>query len=69
MTRTPENDDELMTRTEAAKYLALQPQTLAAWACKGRNVIPFIKHGKYVRYRRSDLEAFLADHTVGKDPE
>lgn len=59
--------DQLFTRREAAKYLGLRPQTLAKWAMDGSNV-PFIRVGRSVRYRRSDLEEFLRRRTVGSLP-
>lgn len=51
---------ELLTRPAAADYLGLKPQTLAAWATLGRYGLRYIKCGRLVRYRRSDLDAFLA---------
>ena len=70
--RSPENvmatTDELLTRQEAAELLTIQPQTLAVWAAARKN-ISFIKVGKSVRYRLSDLRAFLERQTVGCDTE
>jgi excisionase family DNA binding protein len=57
---------DLLSRTEAASLLALKPQTLALWASTGRYHLPYIRVGRSVRYRRSDLERFLADRTVGE---
>jgi excisionase family DNA binding protein len=48
----------LLTRKEAAQFLSLRKSTLDSWACKG-NGPRFIKLGKAVRYRMSDLEAFI----------
>ncbi len=56
--------EELLTREEAATYLGLRPQTLATWTCEGRYNLPFIKVGRSVRYRRSDLDAWLASRTI-----
>lgn len=58
---------EVLTRPQAAAYLSLRPQTLAKWACLGREGPRFFKHGKVVRYRKSDLDAWLEQHTVGGD--
>ncbi len=55
---------DLLTRQEAAAYLGLAKQTLAVWASTGRHAMPFIKLGRTVRYRKSDLEAYLAARTV-----
>lgn len=55
--------DELLTRQQAAEYLNLAPQTLALWASTGRHNLPFVKVGRCVRYRRSDLEKWLEQRT------
>lgn len=51
--------ETLFTRVEAANYLGVSPNTLAVWASTGRYKLKFIKVGKLVRYRRSDLNLFL----------
>lgn|ERR1035437_7651654 len=56
---------ELLTRPEAAQLLGVKPQTLAKWATTQQNGLPYIKVGKSVRYRRSDLTQFMARNTVG----
>lgn len=62
---TQSQNGKLFTRKEAAAYLGnIKPQTLAAWASIGRYNLPFVKIGKSVRYRKSDLDAFLAERTV-----
>ncbi len=53
--------DELLTRKQAARYINFSPATLAAWASTERHKISFIKIGKSVRYRLSDLDKFLDD--------
>ena len=50
---------ELLTREEAARYLGLATQTLSLWACTGRYGLPFLKIGRNVRYRKTDLDAWL----------
>ena len=50
----------LLTRKEAAAYLGVTQQTLAIWKCTGRYDLPCIKIGRLVKYRRSDLEAFIS---------
>jgi excisionase family DNA binding protein len=54
---------ELMSRAEAADYIGVKAQTLAVWACAGRYGLPFVKVGRLCRYRRSDLDAWLARRT------
>jgi excisionase family DNA binding protein len=55
----------LLTREAAAEYLGIQAQTLAAWASAKRYSLPYIKIGRCVRYRKRDLDRFLAARTVG----
>jgi hypothetical protein len=43
--------------------LDLEPESLAVFRSTGRHQIPYIKIGRNVRYRRSDLEAWLISHT------
>jgi excisionase family DNA binding protein len=57
------DNDTLLTRKEAAKYLGVQPETLAVWAWSGRYKLPYIKVGR-VRYRKSDLDIFIRTHTI-----
>jgi excisionase family DNA binding protein len=60
---------DLLSRTEAAALLGMKPQTLALWASTGRYHLRYIRVGRSVRYRRSDLDKFLADRTVSDFPE
>jgi excisionase family DNA binding protein len=56
---------QLLTRREAATYLGVSEQTLAAWKCTGRRQVPCIKIGRMVRYRKADLDSFIAKHAEG----
>jgi len=55
--------EALLTRREAAVYLKLAVQTLASWASNGRYNLPFMKVGRLVRYRRGDLDRWLASRS------
>jgi excisionase family DNA binding protein len=54
---------ELVDEKEAAEILDTAPGTLSVWRSTGRYAIPFIKVGRRVRYRRSDLERWLESRT------
>jgi len=54
-----------MSRAEAAQYLGVGAGTLAAWASKGRYGLRFLKIGRLVKYRQSDLDAWLATRAQG----
>jgi len=57
---------QLLNREEAAAYLGgIKPQTLAAWQSTGRYKIPVVKVGRCCRYRKADLDRFIAARTVG----
>lgn len=54
---------ELLSTAQAASYLGVTPHTLEVWRCVGRYGLPFIKIGRLVRYRKTDLDAFLTSQT------
>lgn len=51
----------LMKPEEAAEYLQITPATLAVWRSNNRKKLAFVKIGGQVRYRREDLDKFIAD--------
>lgn len=54
---------ELVDEKEAARILDISPGTLAVWRSTGRYNLRFVKIGRNVRYRRSDLLAWLEKRT------
>jgi len=54
----------LLTTAQSAAYLGVTPRTLEVWRCVGRYGIPYIKVGRLVKYRKADLDAFLAARTL-----
>lgn len=56
--------DGLLSRKEAANYLGISASTLAIWASVKRYNLPYVKIGHLVKYRRSDLDAFIQSRTV-----
>jgi len=54
----------LLTPKQAAEFLGVPSGTLAQWRSERRGP-PYIKlEDRLVRYRRSDLEEYLAGHVV-----
>lgn len=51
----------LMKPEQAADYLQITPSTLAVWRSTNRRKLAFVKIGGQVRYRREDLDRFIAD--------
>ena len=57
----------LLTEKETARFLHVTPHALQKWRSDGKGP-RYIKTGrKFLRYRQSDLEQFLANGTVGSD--
>jgi excisionase family DNA binding protein len=50
---------ELLSRKEAAQYLGVKQQTLAVWLCTKRYNIPVVRIGRLVKYKKTDLDAFI----------
>jgi len=51
---------EYLSPEEAAVYIGIRPQTLANWRSTGRYKVPFVRAGRLIRYRRADLDSWLA---------
>jgi len=54
--------DPLLTRKDAARYLGVSVSTLARWAMEGTG--PAYSKTGGVRYRLSDLNAFVDQHRI-----
>jgi excisionase family DNA binding protein len=54
---------ELLSRKEAAAYLGVAEITLAIWKSTGRYSLPSYKIGRLVKYKKSDLDAFIVSRT------
>lgn len=55
--------DPLWTPRQVADYLGIPVQTLYDWRCKGQGPRAF-KIGKHLRYRESDVLAWLDERTA-----
>ena len=60
------NPNHLLNRKEAADFLGVKEITLAVWKSTQRYEIPVVKVGRLVRYRFSDLLAFVEKRTLYK---
>lgn len=56
---------DLLSNDQAAEYIGVTPRTLEVWRCTKRHSIPYIKVGRLVKYRKSALDAFLEQRTIG----
>jgi hypothetical protein len=57
-TNTPDNT-KLLDTIQTAKYLGITSDTLAVWRCNKIYNLQYIKVGKSVKYRVSDLDNFI----------
>ena len=55
--------DSKLSNADAAAYLGISPKTLNDWRSAGRGP-NYLKLGTLVRYRQSELDAFLEQCTV-----
>lgn len=60
----PNNPPVSVDDKQAADVLDLKPTTLAVWRSTGRYNLPYLKVGRLVKYRISDLAEFLARRTT-----
>ncbi len=60
-----QSTNPLLTPPEAASYIGVSVDTLSVWRCTGRYNISYLKVGRLVRYRKSDLDAWLEKRTHG----
>ena len=54
----------LLNNDQAADYIGITPGTLEVWRSTKRQIIPYIKVGRLVKYRPSALDDFLTAQTV-----
>ena len=56
--------DQLLDAAQASEFLGAKVSTLAVWRCTGRYDLPYVKVGRSVRYRVSDLVGFVEKRTI-----
>jgi len=62
-------DTLILNTSEAAKHVGLAKATLDAWRCNGKtDGPPYIRMGKAIRYSRTALDLWMAEHTVSAEP-
>jgi predicted DNA-binding transcriptional regulator AlpA len=58
--------NKLISAGETADILGLKESTLAQFRWRGDKRLPWVKLGTAIRYKLSDIEAFIERSTVGK---
>lgn len=59
----PDEAELLMTEGEVAGILGVTPRALQAWRSRSA-LLPYVTVGRLVRYRPSEVRAFVDAHTV-----
>ena len=54
---------ELMTAPQTARILGVSTETLRKWRAR-RVCLPYVRVGRHIRYRASDVAAFIERGTV-----
>ena len=62
LARSGSDDDRLLTEIQAADLLRLSSRTLQAWRTQRRGP-SFVRAGRAIRYRRSDINTWLEQNT------
>ena len=56
--------NQLLTPAQSSEVLGVSEQTLAIWRCNKRYSLRYVKVGRYVRYRYSDILSFIDSRTI-----
>lgn len=64
MTAAKRDRQPLMTTAEAAAYLSFPEATVKAWRARGTGPAYVRINGRVVRYRMSDLDAWVDEQAV-----
>lgn len=55
-------NNSLMDQKAAAAYLGTTVGSLNVWRTSGTHKIPYVRWGHNIRYRKEDLDAWIAEH-------
>lgn len=58
------DNTDLLSPEDAGAVLGVSPKTLATWRSTRRYPLPYVKVGRVIRYKRSDVSAFVESRTV-----
>ena len=59
-------NNKLISAGQTAEILGLKESTLAQFRWRGDKRLPWVKLGKTIRYKLSDIEEFIERSTIGK---
>ena len=61
-------NNRLMDQKTAATYLGTTVGSLNVWRATGKHKIPYVRWGHNIRYRKEDLDAWIAEHLENVQP-
>ena len=53
----------LLTPDQVSDLLGVTTHTLAVWRCETRYYLPYVKMGRLVRYKETDVHEFIESRT------
>ena len=57
-------ETHLLNQHQAAAYIGTTVSSLNSLRHYGRNPLPYIKWGNRIKYKKEDLDAWIADNTI-----
>ena len=60
--------NNLLTPQEVSRILGVSVETLNVWRATNRYPLPYVKAGRLVRYRLTDINAFIESRLQGHPP-
>lgn len=61
-------NNSLMDQKAAAAYLGTTVGSLNSWRATGKYKIPYVRWGHNIRYKKDDLDAWIAEHHQNVQP-
>jgi len=56
--------DRLVNTLDASKLLSIPASTLIKWRSTGEVRLPYVRIGRLIKYRTSNLKEFIESHTI-----
>lgn len=55
--------NQMLSNRDAAAYLGVAESTLNNWRWHGKRELQYVKIGRIVRYKKSDLDEFISSNS------
>lgn len=62
--QTESSTKEYLNQDEAAELIGVSSETLCVWRCQKRYGLKYYKIGRLIRYKRSDVLAWMESRAV-----